>query len=385
MTRPDQRRRFPVRKVFLLVNYTPQDPAIGITKKIGGQIRALRRLGYAVYYTAYEDGGVSIYDNEDRAVDFRHYRVRRGALKSLLRYSDLLDCASGFIASGQVRFDICYGRISATNRRYLRFLKTMKASGAKIILEALAYFPGVRMKTVKGKYIAACIEKNKGKLRQLVDKIITEGPVLDFYGIPAEPGKIGVDTDALPEHRYEGPKEELHMISVATELEYHAYDRLIRSLAAYRQANGERKMVVHLVGKLLKRTVKMIEDMGLQDAVIVHGRLYGEALYELYRQCNMGVGPLGQHRIGGKKDTGLKTKEYFGLGLPYFYSGQEADLPEGYPYAYNVPADESDLDFDAIWEFYGTYRDRPDTAQKMRAFARKTYSWDAIMEKAMKL
>ncbi len=373
-----------MKTVFMLVNYTPGDLSIGITKKISAQKDALRRLGYGVWYSAYEPNGIAIYNAADERVFFEKYRIpKENKLHGFFRYQDLLITVLRYLkASGQT-FDFCFARISAMNFRYLRVLRMLKEQGSKILVEALAYFPGIKMKTVKGKYVVFCLQKNKKKICQYVDKMITEGNVDDFFGIKTESVKIGVDINKLQEHKYIGDRDALQLISVASEQEYHAYDRLIKSLYEYKANGGQHSIKIHLVGELYPKTRQMIQDLQLTDYVVAHGKVFGDALFALYNACNMGVGPLGQHRVGGKKDTGLKTKEYFGIGLPYFYAGEEAEVPNGYPYTYQVPSDESMIDFDALWKFYSHYRDQETVAQEMRSFAKETYSWDAIMQKVM--
>lgn len=371
--------------IFMLVNYTPQDRSIGITKKIAAQIAAMQRLGHQVFYTAYVDGGTAVFDNEGNLVCRRTFPVQQRKLVGLIRYGQLLATAQDFMARYDGKIDLCYGRISAPNRAYLNLLRVLKDRGAKIVLEALSYFPGMKPKALKSKYISFYLNKNKKALRQLVDKFITEGEVKDFFGIPTEKGKIGVDAENFPIHKYCGDPQVLNMISVATEREYHGYDRLINSLAAYKAAGGQQKIYIHLVGGLYSSTIELIKKHGLEDSVIVYGRVCGSALDAIYAKCNLGVGPLGQHRVGGKKDTGLKTKEYFGIGLPYFYSGVEEDVPAEYPYVFEVPSDESMIDFDAVWAFYTRIREDENKADNMRTYAKNVFSWDSIMQRALQI
>lgn len=371
--------------IFMLVNYTPHDPSIGITKKIAAQIAAMQRLGHQVFYTAYVDGGTAVFDNAGNLVCRRNFPVQQRRIVGLIRYRQLLATAQDFLNQYDGSIDIGYGRISAPNRAYLQLLRRLKNRGAKIILESLSYFPGMRPKALKSKYISFYLNKNKKPLRQLVDKFITEGEVKDFFGIPTQKGKIGVDVDKFPPHHYSGDPQKLNMISVATEREYHGYDRLINSLAAYRAAGGSRDIYIHLVGGLYSSTKELIQKHKLEDRVFVYGRVCGSALDEIYAKCNLGVGPLGQHRVGGKKDTGLKTKEYFGIGLPYFYSGVEEDVPGDYPYVFAVPSDESHIDFDAVWAFYERIRGDETKADNMRTFAKNVFSWDSIMAQAFEI
>lgn len=369
--------------IFMLVNYTPQDQTIGITKKIAAQIAAMRRLGHQVFYTAYVDGGTAVFDNEGSLVCHRNFPTKHPKIIGLIRYGQLLRTAKDFLRQYDGEINVCYGRLSAPNHAYLDLLRKMKGRGAKIVLEALSYFPGMKPRAIKSKYISFCLNKNKKALRQLVDKFITEGEVKDFFGIPTEKGKIGVETESLRAHRYYGDVDALNMISVATEREYHGYDRLITSMASYKATGGKRNIYIHLVGSLYSSTKELIKKYDLYDNVFVYGRVCGSALDDIYAKCNMGVGPLGQHRVGGKKDTGLKTKEYFGIGLPYFYAGMEEDVPADYPYVFEVPSDESVIDFEAVWDFYERIRDDEKKTEKMRAFAKEMYSWESIMRQAL--
>ena len=370
-------------KIFLLVNYTPDDPSIGITKKIGAQIRALRELGHDVTYTAYIMNGIAIFDNNDQIVLSKSYPIKNRKLISWFRYTLLLRTALSYVEEKKQKYDYCYGRISAPNSCYLKLLGKLKSQGATVIIESLSYFPGVRPKAIKSRYIAFYLRKNRKKLKQYIDKFITEGEVPEFYGVITEKGKIGVAVDELPIHRYNGDKDELHLITVATEREYHGYDRLIKSYIAYKNAGGTIPITIHLVGGLYDSTKKLIQESGYKDNIIAYGRVSGEPLHDLYNRCNLGIGPLGQHRVGGKKDTGLKTKEYFGIGLPYFYAGVEEDLPENYQYVYQVPSDESNLDFELIWAFYKRIRDKETLNTDMRDFANTMFSWRAIMQQAL--
>lgn len=371
--------------IFMFVNYIPDDLSKGMTKKINSEITALRRLGYNVYYTAYTENGAAIYDNNDCIIFKKDYRLNKTRLFKIFRYSMLLHVANTYLHQSKATFDYCYGRMGAMNSQYISLLEQMKQSGTKVILEAHSYFPGMKWKDLKGKYVSLCLKINHKKLAKLVDKVLTEGQVPSFWGMRHEHQRIGVETNLLPKHYYKGSTNELNLITVANEIEYHAYDRLIKSLAEYKARGGKHIIKIHLVGVLLPSTIQMIQQLGLQDSVIEYGKVYGDQLFEIYDQCNMGIGPLGQHRNNGKKDTGLKTKEYFGIGLPYFYTGEESDLPQNYPYIFEVPNDESMLDFDKIWEFYLSYKDDPSVVDKMRGLAQKIFSWDEIMKKAIKL
>ena len=372
--------------IFMFVNYTPSDKSLGITKKISSEIRALRRLGHDVVYTAYGDKGVVVYDNHDSIIYERQYIFNNNAFIKVARYFLLIKTAQRFFDNTEQQFDVLYGRLLAPSKGYINFLRSVKKKKCRIILEAHAYFPGIQFRSLKGKYVSYLLEKNGQKLKYCVDKILTEGHIDDFYGIAeVSEAKIGVETREIVAHRYIGNADELNLLSVANETTYHAYDRVIKSLAAYyNQAKTVPPVFLHLVGTVSDATKRMIEEMALNKRVKLYGKQYGDALDNIYNQCNLGLGPFGQHRIGGKKDTGLKTKEYFAKGLPYIFSGEEPSVPQGYPYILQYPSDESLIDFSKAWEFYLSYRDNKNVVDEMREFALSNYSWDAIMEDAIK-
>lgn len=370
-------------KIFMFVNYTPKDKSIGITKKISAEIDAFRKLGHEVYYSAYEDEGIGVFDNNNNLIFEKAYPVKNERIVSKIRFFCLTNALNQFMSKTDTKFDLCYGRLSATDKNYMKLLRTMKKRGMRIILESHGYFPGVKFKSLTGKYIIYSIEKRESELPKLVDYFVSEGDFDTLFGVPAKPTRIGVNVDAIMPHQYVGEKEELNLVSVANETDYHAYDRIIKSVAEYLAKGGKRKVTVHLIGVVTDKTKDLIHSLSVENNVILYGKQYGEGLDRIYNNCNMGIGPLGQHRIGGKKDTGLKTKEYFAKGLPYFYSGNELPELRNCPYIYEVPSDESLIDIDRLWDFYATYKDADAVVDSMRKIAQENFSWTSILSNAL--
>ena len=71
----------------------------------------------------------------------------------------------------------------------------------------------------------------------------------------------------------------------------------------------------------------------------------------IFDKCNIALGPLAQHRIE-KKDTGLKTKEYFARGICYLYTGNEVKIDSDYPYILQLEDNEDLIDFKKVISFY---------------------------------
>ena len=78
-------------RIFMFVNYTPSDRSIGITKKISSEIKALRELGHEVFYTAYINHGVGVYDDSDNLIYKKSFLLKFKALELFGRYFLLIN------------------------------------------------------------------------------------------------------------------------------------------------------------------------------------------------------------------------------------------------------------------------------------------------------
>ena len=371
------------KKVFMVVNYSPTDRSIGVTKKISGVINALRRKSMEVYYTAYGNTGIEIYNNNDEKIMEYSYSTNLSSLQKVFRRFDLLKAARQYVAKREEAIDLLFIRWLGFDIPYLRLLKTVKRKkNAFVMVDMHSYFDGIKFSSIKGRYMVSSTKLFSSYAVRYIDTMLTEGNVEQLFGKRTIHAAIGIETDYLREHHYSGRKDEINMISVANELPYHGYDRLLRSMAEYYSNGSKEKLRInlHLVGVLSEETKRYIEESQLAPYVMQYGKLAGEQLFDIYDKANMAVGPLGQHRVGGKKGTGLKTKEYIGIGIPYFYSGEDVSIPENFPYALRVPSDERMIDFDEIIAFYQSYCCVPDVSDNMRNYARKNFSWDVITD-----
>lgn len=371
------------KKVFMFANYTPADRTIGITKKINSEINTLRKLGYEVFYSAYDTDGVSIFDNNDVSILHKTFPFRHDKLNKAMRYYWLETTAYSFLQQNN-NFTLGYIRLGPPNNMLFKILDLLKKGNAHIVVESLAYFPGIHYHSIQGKYIQAMHALNHKRFKNYVDCFLVEGNMTEMYNVPCYTMNMGVEVESIKPHKYRGDTSELNLISVANENVYHGYDRVIKSLHEYYKNNKEKNIRIHLVGIISDKTKALIDQFKLNEYVILYGKKGGEDLDRIYDLCNVGLGPFGQHRVGGKKDTGLKTKEYFAKGLPYIYSGEEPTVPPNYPYIKQFPSDESVIDFQKVWAFYETFcNEEEHVCEEMRRFAKQNYSWDSIMKSAL--
>lgn len=367
--------------MFLVVNYTPGDQCLGITKKIRSVIDAFRRKDYLVYYSAYGKAGIDIYDYNDKVVHSEKYSSENHKLSSIIRRFDLIQTCTKYFKSSKMKFDIVFMRYLGFDQPYIGLLKKCKKSCAYIIVDMLGYFQGIKSKDLKGLYMNINTDLFHKQAIKYIDEMLTEGDENILFGKKTVKSEMGIDCEKYRMHSYNGNEKQINLISVANETLYHGYDRLINSLAAYyEKANVEVEINLHLVGVISESTKNIIISKKMTEHVTLYGKQYGDVLMDIYDKCNMAVGPLGQHRIGGKKDTGLKTREYFGMGIPYFYSGVESVVLNHFPYIFEVPSDESMINFYDIIDFYNSYKNLYNVAGEMRQFAQEHYSWDRITD-----
>ena len=366
-----------MKKMFMCVNYPSFNPAIGISKKISSQIDAFQTIGYSVTYSAYLENGVAIFENGSMLMKNEYPKLLPKYITDRVKIFYLLKLCSQYLNENQ--FDLGFIRWNAINSRFLKVVNQMKEKCGSVIMDCHGYFPNYSPRGITGKYIKKETNKNSEKLNGIVDLILTETKQTSIFGIHALPIDTGIDVDKYIPHKYIGNDQEIHMISVANETDYHGYDRIIRGIAV----SNKKNVFLHLVGNMSKKTIKLISELDMKNNTILHGYQTGAALDKIYSYCNIGVGPLAPHRIGGKEGTGIKTKEYFAIGLPYFYAGKELIVPDEYPYVYRVPADDSPINIDEIIGFYNRLKYDNNIVENMRSFARDNYSWVKIFSKAL--
>lgn len=367
-------------KLFMCVNYPKYNPAIGISKKICAQIETFQKMGYEVTYSAYTENSIEIYKGNEKVLEKKFPKFMPSQLYGTIRSGELMKTCVQYLKKSEVNYDLGFIRWHAVDNHFLMVVKQLDSKCNKVLMDCHGYHLNYQGKTLKGKYIKYFTNRNAHKLPQYIDQCLVEFKGDSVFGIPALSIDTGIDVDKYQPHRYIGDLDAVEMVSVANETSYHGYDRIIRGLAEYK---GNRDVHLHLVGKMSDKTVQLVSELGVSDKVFLHGYQTGKALDDVYAKSNIGVGPLAPHRIGGKQGTGIKTKEYFAIGLPYFYAGQELLVPLDYPYVLRFDADDSPIDVSAVIKFHDKLKDDHNIQDNMRAFARENYSWLKIFSKAI--
>ncbi len=374
-------------KLFFWTNYYKELSYIGTTAKIRAEIETLRRMGYSVYYTAYLSDGVAIFDNNDQIVVSKNYLFKSNLFLKVFRRRYLIDIARTYLQFNQ--FDSFLLRLNIIDGNYWKLLKEMKNQGAFVMMESLSYAPVMNVskkQTIGFKMIYNSLQRHKNDLANVVDLMLTEGRIDDFFGISCVEFGMGVDVEKYPIHKYSGNADELNLIMVGCDSLFHGVDRILKSLDKYYMEGASLgKVKLHLVGTLMSQDLQLINSLSNikeGDNLILYGKQFGDKLNDIFDTCNIALGPLAQFR-SDKKDTGLKTKEYFARGIPYLYTGDEVHIDSKCPFIYQLNNDDSLVDISEIYEFAKSLTSIPDIQYQMRTIAKEVFSWKTIFERVL--
>ena len=270
--------------------------------------------------------------------------------------------------------DFLYIRQVYHDRSFVRYLHDIKKANprVKLIYEVPTYPYLTEAKPSLSTLPFALKERRSApRAGALCDRIVTFYGQRDIWGVPCINLLNGFDFDrvALPRRT---PGDTVHVLSVALNAFWHGYDRFLEGLGRYYQSGGSEHIHYHLVGDILPEYTALVEQYGLQEHVTLHGRLYGDALTQLYRLCTLGIDILGGHRKDYPVSSTLKSREYGAWGLPLVTSSPVDFMEKDCPWQLLVPYDDSPVDIPAVLAYYHeTYArgDADSVARAIRAFA----------------
>ena len=345
----------------------------GISKKIHYQVKGLRENGHDVrlcYYDFSADDHRCRYVDDQVLQDFGKGGL--AGLRQRISYDSVYDYC---VREG---IEFVYARcFQNANPWLIRFFKKLKKAGIRAVTEIPTYPYDDEFKNFNRmmRMELKIDQLFRRKLYQQMDALVTFSDAEQIFGQRTIRISNGVDLDSIPLHCYQQPTAngQLHLIGVAEVHPWHAFDRVVAGLGEYyRQrssVSGEHPDVFfHIVGGVhpfqMNNVFKpLLEKYQLYDKIIFHGTLFGDALTEVFNQCQFAIGSLGRHRCGITVIKTLKNREYATRGLPFIYSEQDSDF-DHQPYVMKAPADESPIDIQQIIDFLSHFTMKPDEIRK---------------------
>ena len=335
----------------------------GISKKIHYQVKGLRENGHDVrlcHYTIMANGHRCRFVDDDVIQDYGKGFI--AALCQRVGYNCIYDYC---IREGiQFVYARCFQN---ANPWLIRFFKKLKKAGVHAVTEIPTYpydaeFVGFSRMTRLNLKVDQTF---RNALYKQMDAVVTFSDAKEIFGQRTIRISNGVDFDSIPLHHYQPSTSQpsaIHLIGVAEVHYWHGFDRLIAGLGEYyNDVRGKtedvRDVYFHIVGGVGPSEMydsmhapgfhELIEKYGIQDKVIFHGQLFGQALDDVFNQCQFAIGSLARHRSGITNIKTLKNREYATRGIPFVYSEQDTDF-DHQPYVLKAPADESVINIERI-------------------------------------
>lgn len=348
----------------------------GISKKIHYQVKGLRENGHEIrlcYYGFAENGHRCRYVDDEVIQDYGKGKL--SGVRQRISYN----CIYDYCIRESIEF--VYARsFQNANPWLIHLFKRLKKAGIHAVTEIPTYpydaeFVGFPFLTRLNLKIDQLF---RNKLSAQMDAIVTFSDAKEIFGQRTICISNGVDLDSIPLHAPVTYSSSLHLIGVAEVHYWHGYDRLIAGIGEYyRQrltANSKHPDVYfHIVGGVGTSEMydsthapgfhELMEKYGIQNRIIMHGQLFGDALTEIFNQCQFAIGSLGRHRSGITNIKTLKNREYATRGIPFIYSEQDSDF-DHQPYVLKAPADESPINIPQLIDFVGNIQMSPTDIRK---------------------
>jgi glycosyltransferase involved in cell wall biosynthesis len=357
----------------------------GISKKVLAQVNALEHCGINVslsYLVANDKNKCTGRYVNQEIVDRYSAIPIISEFQWRCKYKNLYN----YIRANEIR--LVYIRyIHFANPFFISFLRKLKKSGVKILLEIPTYPYDQEYKDLKfTSRIVLLIEKfSRNKFKKYVTRVITLTNDTTIFGVPTIQISNGIDPNSISLVKKDKTNNDIHLIGVASIAYWHGYDRVIEGLHNYycSDEQGKKKVFFHIAGDNANmesmRYKELVKKYNLNNYVIFYGRKSGSELDSIFDKCDIAVGCLGSHRKGFKYSKSLKNREYSARGLPFFYSDMDEDF-EDVDFVLKVPANDDPINIEAIINFVNN---NTFDAAKIRNYALENLTWKKQFEKVL--
>jgi glycosyltransferase involved in cell wall biosynthesis len=363
----------------------------GYSEKIYGQVGAFRKAGIEMDIISFgNDATVTLTKhpnrNSDNAIVLRYFKKKNYWNNRVNAFS----AALRFMATEKP--EVVYIRHPISDPIYILFLhKLRQLSSSTIVLSEIPTYPYERIhrKDAQGKVLwRVGLEVDRfcqKALKYYIDRIVSIDYCDDIFNIKTISIHNGIDVDAFTLcGNSKSLTSPLRLIGVANLIDYHGYDRIITAIQRQLNLNDMKYNIeFHVVSPptpILSRLRDEVKIENLSDYVVFHGMKTGKELDDLFDKCHIGVGALAWHRFNITHASNLKSREYMARGIPFLYGGKDKGIPSNYPYALQVPSDETSINLKDILEFAKQIYSSQEHSIAMRDFAKNQWSWSVVMQ-----
>lgn len=317
----------------------------GVQSKIAGQMDAMRAAGFAADRVN-QYGKQAQFVEENGKMSLVDGATRRFAILNAVK-----------LALKNKTYVAAFIRFQFFSEDVRQMVSLLHSSGAKVLMEipTFPYEGELHKQGKKGEVKLFCDRLYRNPCADKIDFFVTQSEDKTIYGVPSIQVLNGLDFSCHPMRKIRQPeKHELHLLAVASMLPWHGYDRMLNGLADYYKKSQDTNIVLHLVGegRELPGYENIVKEEHIEDHVVFYGMKGGQELDDIASKCDIAVGSLAAFRIGIKKLSTLKSREYCAWGFPTINATPTDILDANDPYALFVPEDESDIDMKNVLDFY---------------------------------
>lgn len=357
----------------------------GISKKIIAQVNALKNLGLnvALSYlkTDHKNTFAARYIDEKKIDEFSSSPIL-SQIQWRSRYKNLYS----YIEENGI--EIVFIRyIHFANPFFTSFLKKLNKKNIKVLLEIPTYPYDQEYQELKftSKLVLLIEKLSRRRFRKYVTGILTITPHKTIFGVPTIEISNGIDPSSIKIVEKNKSNDYINLIGVASMAHWHGYDRLIEGFRDYySKPTNNRKIFFHIVGDNDNpeslRYKELVKRYNLSEYIFFYGRKSGEELDVIFDKADIAVGSLACHRKKIKDAKSLKNREYCARGLPFFYSETDIEF-EGKNFVFKVPADETSINTEKIFEFISHHNFN---TNEIRKYAVENLGWEKQYQKVLR-
>jgi len=375
-----------MKKALFIMKYLIGDNRDNLYTKFSGQIKAVEKLGYDVWYTAIDNDEIYLC-NKNEKVKIGSTTSKKSKVKiweQVSFYNNFYKVIHHYIKQMNVNFSFSYIRSMFFCPYSIKLLKHLSTSNVKVVMEVPTH-PAKneykRNSNILLKY-ALLMQHELTKLHsKYVDlfALIGESSNGSYFGSKAINIENGIQIESIPAKVKTEKNGEIHILALATMAKWHGYDRLIKGMYDYYKNGGKEEVILHMVGNdgdgSLGEWKQLVTTLKLDDRVIFEGFLVKENLSNIFNLCDVAISSIAGYRIGVYNTIEMKSREYMARGIPFVYSTQDKVLDNAEKFCYKVENCESNIDIDNIITFVHNVQKDNDIINDMRKYAEDNMSW----------
>lgn len=361
---------------ILYLTMAPIDESSGVYKKIRAQVEAFGHLGHTCKL-------LFVRDSEEA-----FYCLSSKQEKLSLRNEQHVKFITDYLST----CDFCYARFELLRHKYYKkIIDLCIENNVKVVTEIPTYPPYQES-------IARVKENFRNKhyssaLKTLVGTIFV---VLDMYRMTfysklvvmiADDKKFrfadtirienGIDVN---KYIYRKPtnSEKVRIIAVSNFSIWNGYDLALEGLRKYIDRNPSAEIELILVGEKQKAAdlIAQVKRLNLQRFVKFTGALSGKQLDDAFKNADIALCALGNHRRKVFSNSSLKAKEYASRGMLMVMSDAEGIEREITERSLVLPSHEEPLDFDRVIKWYMSIDNKDEVREFISKYAQAHYSWE---------